>query len=124
MKLVWATPRFLLVTGFALLSACQLTGNVPVELQGEWEASGKDERGRKWFISYEIDSRGYTMNGYPPVMGRGRLNFVEKDKNHYHLDATSVLLHGQYQPDEELWLKVEDDGAVLIWKSQKLTRKD
>ena len=124
MKLDWARPRFLLPLLVAALFSCEFSGNVPEELQGTWEASGKDERGRKWFLSYEIDSRGYRMNGYPPVMGRGRLNFVEKDKNHYHLDATSVLLHGQHQPDEELWLKVVDDGGALIWKSQKLTRKE
>ena len=124
MTLSWAKTSFLVPILLVGLSSCLFPGNVPEALQGKWEASGVDERGKKWFLSYEVDARGYRMNGYPPVMGRGRLNFIEQDKKHYHLEATGVVLHGQNQPNEDLWLKVDEDGTVLYWRDKKLTRKE
>ena len=101
--------------------ACSPKETVPKELQGKWSVKGGDNE-RSWYIEYTIDGNSYTMQGYPPISAKGKIQLIEKQGNRYHLALKERLFHGKPVEDKKMWVKMQPKGTHLQWESHSLQK--
>ena len=116
--------RLLTILGmYALLGTGCTHGKVPTALQGKWVAGENHEDGTSWTIEYNIDRKGYTMEGYPPISARGNIRLLAQEEHRYHLALSNVVFHGEAQEKSTLWVELQKQGDVLKWGSHTLQRQ-